>query len=283
MMQPLSVLPAALLTSAFVAACSMFPPRIEVKEDFSFSKPVAGHSVLTLANVNGTVTVTGVDGLTDVEIKGVRIVGGSSHDDASAHLADLKVDVSDSGETIVVKTEQPSVSLRNSYTVNYDIRVPKNWQVKAENVNGDVTIASITRDVNTSVTNGDITLNGVAGILKAESTNGSIAGDATIPENGSCAVETTNGSVTLRMMLGRGAETRMETTNGSIDLEVPKGTSASVKAETGTGSIGVHDLGLASADRDEPGVGATLKGALGDAKGLLVLQTTNGSIDLRGY
>ncbi|MBS1911762.1 MAG: hypothetical protein JST22_07235 [Bacteroidetes bacterium] len=282
-MQTFSALPAALFASIFVAACNVFPARVEVKEDFSFSKPVAGHSALTLTNVNGTVTVTGVDGLTSAEIKGVRIVGGSSHGDASSHLADLKVDVSESGETIVVKTEQPSVGFRNSYTVNYNIRVPKNWQVRTENVNGDVTIASITRDVNASVTNGDIMLNGVAGILKAESTNGSIAGDAAIPDNGSCVVETTNGSVTLRMMLGSGADTRMETTNGSIDLQVPKGTSASVKAEAGTGSIGVHDLGLASADRDEPGAGATLKGALGDAKGSLVLQTTNGSIDLKGY
>jgi hypothetical protein len=92
----------------------------EYRDDFAIMKPAVGHTELVLDNINGTVSIAGVDGLQQVEITGVKIAKASTIGSAKEEVARISINVDDSGPALRVKTEQPNGSLGVSYTVNYD-------------------------------------------------------------------------------------------------------------------------------------------------------------------
>jgi DUF4097 and DUF4098 domain-containing protein YvlB len=254
------------------------------QEEFSFTKPLAGLSELTVSNVNGSIEVIGVDGLGEVQISGMKIVKAEDAESARNHIGDIRIDIAESSPALRVATDLPGGKRGISYQVNYEIRVPGNWKVSAENTNGSVTINTVHGGMNAEVTNGSFNGSDVAGAMKVMVTNGSITTDAKIPDNASCHLETTNGSITGKLDFKNNTSCSLETTNGGIDLAIPQSASARVAAETTVGRISTDDLTLANQEQSRVNmVGAQLRGTLGDGTGKLNVVVQNGSIALKGY
>jgi hypothetical protein len=59
----------------------------------------------------------------------VKIAKASTIEAAKEEVVRISINVDDSGPALRVKTEQPNGSLGVSYTVNYQIRVPRGSKV----------------------------------------------------------------------------------------------------------------------------------------------------------
>jgi DUF4097 and DUF4098 domain-containing protein YvlB len=115
--------------------------------------------------------------------------------------------------------------------------------------NMDVTVYSL---------NGRVTLNEIFGNVSVDLINGDIDGKVTLPLDG-----------TIHMGI----------TNGSIDLDIPQNTSAEFTASVTNGSISVSNLEL----RNRVEISKSLTGTLGDGRGTISLNTTNGNIMVTGF
>jgi DUF4097 and DUF4098 domain-containing protein YvlB len=264
--------------------CMAFGPQVEARDDFSYMKDAGTRKALVLDNTNGTITVTGVDGLTSVEVSAVKIVKAGSMDDAKSHLSDIKINVEESDAALKIHTDQPNGGVGRSYTVNYQIKVPSAWMVSVENVNGSVSLAGVKNNVATQITNGDFSASALAGNVDIELTNGGISGDMKIPEKGSCTLTTTNGTISTKLDVVSIAKASIETTNGAIKLSIPQSASASISAESSVGRVKVANLQLKNLRHDRDGfTGESVSGTLGNGGGTIDLDVTNGEIALDGY
>lgn len=285
MTRSIAILGTVVFVGVVTTGCRMLRPEVEARDDFNYSRPVAGSSALTLDNVNGSVTITGVDGLAEVQISGVKIVNSGSMEDAMEHLKEIEIDVKESGGVITVTTNQPNDGFAYNYAVNYEIKVPRGWKVDVETVNGDVTLAHLGNNVKAATTNGDITGKNITASIEAEVVNGSIHGDMSVPEKGTCMLSTTNGAIETKMEMAASASAHLETVNGGIKLALPKSTSAKLDADVATGEMEVHGLDIAGmdSDRDRISIGEDFNGTLGNGDGTIELDVVNGEIALTGY
>ena len=91
-----------------------------------------------------------------MEIAGVKIAKASTIGSAKEEVARISINVDNSGPALRVKTEQPNGRLGVSYTVNYQIRVPRGWKVTVKNVNGDVKVRDIRNAAVATIVNGGL-------------------------------------------------------------------------------------------------------------------------------
>ncbi|MEO5930636.1 MAG: hypothetical protein ABIR47_11940 [Candidatus Kapaibacterium sp.] len=273
--------------------------RSEQRENFALKKDVAGRNRLALRNINGEVKVSGVEGLKEVKITGVKIVSDGSATDATKHLADISVEIAESADGLTVTTVQPDGEDSRDYSVNYTIEVPRDWKVTVDNTNGDVALAHIGNEVAVNVTNGSVETKDITGNLRGQITNGDVTTDATLPEHGTCSLTTTNGQIVARLVVPPTATCQLETTNGDVRLEIPKNSSAGVSAESVAGDVKVHNLPFVTKksditikednddddedDDDDDGPGTTFSGTLGSGTGKIDVSVTNGDIGLKGF
>ena len=253
------------------------------KDDFAIIKPAVGHTELVLDNINGTVSIAGVDGLQQVEIAGVKIAKASTIGSAKEEVARISINVDDSGPALRVKTEQPNGSLGVSYTVNYQIRVPRGWKVTVKNVNGDVKVRDIRNAAVATIVNGQLDVAGIEGNFDGEVRNGQIACDIAPPVNGTVKLETVNGQVTGKVRMAESVTLNEKSVNGEIDLAVPRSTSAKVNADVSVGNFSVSNLALAESKRSRNFTGEHVQGMLGSGTGSIDIAVQNGAIDLKGF
>ncbi len=232
-------------------------PNFEYRENFLYTKAVGVKTELFITNVNGTITVIGVDTLSDARISGTKIVKDQSEDAAIQHMADISIDVQESQSALTIKTLQPSTSDRRTYQVNYDVMVPSSWRVTVSNVNGNVDIQNFRNTVTSSVVNGIVNASDITGNISVTVTNGTINGKVYLPENGSC---------TLTLV------------NGNISLLVPRTLSASVSASVTLGTVSVTNLPITYTTNTRTSVA----GVIGGGKGTVRLSSVKGVVQLVG-
>ena len=143
----------------------------------------------------------------------------------------------------------------NDVSVEYTVRVPDGVRLLARTTNGGVEVNGLTGDVDVSTTNGGITI-ATAGMAKARTTNGSLdVSIGTLRGTEDLDFRTTNGGITLRVPTGLNANLRAVTTNGGITSDFPI---------TVQGTFGPRRL----------------EGVIGSGGRQIVLQTTNGDVQL---
>jgi len=232
-------------------------PNVEYRENFQFTRSVSGKTEVFISNVNGTITVIGVDTLAEARISGTKIVKDQSENAATQHMADITVDVQEPASTITIRTLQPNTSDRRTYQVNYEVMVPSSWRVTVNNVNGNVDIQSFRNTVTSSVVNGIVNATDITGNVSVTVTNGTINGKVYLPENGSCVL----GLV-----------------NGNVSLLVPRTLSASISASVVLGTVSVANLPVAYTTNTRTSV----VGVVGGGKGTVRLSSVNGVVQLIG-
>jgi DUF4097 and DUF4098 domain-containing protein YvlB len=262
----------------------MFGQHSEYREEFSITKPASGHTEFSLNNINGSVNVTGVEGLTEIQITGVKTVKDASEEEAKGHIGDIRIDVQESGAALNGATHQPDSRGGRSYTVDYEIRVPGSWKVIVENTNGNVEVRALHNGIKATLTNGNLRANDVSGNLNASVTNGEINADGRVPENAACRLETVNGTIRGKLDLAKHVHCNLQTVNGGIALSVPQSISSRVAADAMVGSIKASNLSLQNSNNSRVNfTGQKLNGTLGAGEGEIRLAVQNGSIVLSGF
>ena len=255
----LSVVPLLVVATLWLAGCDDVSGPTEVAErPFSFDLDVVDQLRLILENVNGTITISGALGTDSAFIDGVRQVWAPSREDAEAHLSEVQVDVEIGGDSVVVRTTQPTQANSRIYAVNYELVIPARLEVSIVNANGVITVESIDNTVSIVNANGDITLDEISGSALVVVANGDVDSEVTLPLDG---------------MIDH------VVANGSIQLSIPTNTSAQFSAEVGNGTISTSNLVF----ENETSTDSTFTGTLGDGHGDIALAVGNGNITVVGF
>jgi hypothetical protein len=228
------------------------------KESFSFKVQVDDHTRLRLEGISGDVIITGVSGSDSIIVAGEKRVGSESTKDAEEYLESLDVSVHDLGDEVFVETIQPEKTYGRSYVVDYDVTLPKDLEVLADNVNGDVTVESLDNSVSVGNVSGLIELKEIFGSAFLELVSGDITSEITLPQYGTI---------------------EMSVTSGNIDLDIPVSTSAEFSANVTNGTISMWNLSL----KNEASSATSLQGTLGLGQGVISLTTINGDISVWGF
>lgn len=242
-----------ILMFALVASANL-SAKVTAEETFSYTLNDGGS--LSVANVNGTITVTGGDG------DRVEIVALKQADDQDT-LDDIEINISHTADAIVIGTDLPESgswfggSKRSQ--VDYEITVPAATNLDSvKTVNGEVEISKVAGKVVAKAVNGGLRLSDLASDARLSTVNGSIK------------------AVFARL---EGEQKVMaETVNGSVTVTLPKNADVDVSADTLNGGINGSDFGLKT---DKGFVGSDLNGSIGDGSARLNIDTLNGSIKIR--
>jgi Putative adhesin len=213
------------------------------------------------------VQVKGINGNIDAEVSSgdqVEVAAEKSGPDADR----VKIEVASGSDGVVICAVYPGSSgpcssswhannvRRNDTKVHFTIRMPKNLRFSGQNVNGDVSAKGLGR------------------FVRGESVNGSVQ----VSTTAWAEAETVNGSIRARMGSSDWAGTlTFKSVNGSVEVELPDDLSADVKFKSLNGRIS-SDFPLTI---NGGFVGQTAKGRVGNGGRELLIETVNGSVELK--
>ena len=242
------------LLSALLATGSLFASVTEEKT-FSFKLNDGGR--FSIANVNGSMVVTGGQG------DSVEIIATKKADNQK-DLDKIEIKISNTPDEIVVETDLGESNHwfshnNNSGSVNYEVIVPVGTQLDSvETVNGSVNISGVSGKVVAESVNGDLEIGDLEGDVDLSTVNGSI--DASFA------------------MLGGQQRVKVETVNGRVTVNLPGEADVEINADTLNGGINASDFGLES---DKGFVGSDLNAKIGTGSARLNIDTVNGAVKIR--
>ncbi|HUO85551.1 MAG TPA: DUF4097 family beta strand repeat-containing protein [Thermoanaerobaculia bacterium] len=253
-----------LLILTLVTVALVAPASAETRtETVTKTLAVSAGASLMLSNDNGGVTVRSWD-RPEVKIQAEKNARGRSSAVREA-MENLRVEIESSGNAIDVRTRGPRRGgdsffhwlARSSVDtwVNYEITVPRDFDLTVETVNGGIKAADLSGALSFETVNGSIEVGRSAGAISASTVNGSIRVDMDrVDASRGLSFGTTNGKVVLVLPDGFRGDIDASTTNGSIRSDFPV-TSTSFRK-------------------------TRLKGSINGGGPLLRIRTTNGSITL---
>ena len=169
-------------------------------EPFAFEVGAQGRIRLRLEGVNGTISVIGDSAARSVSIVGERRVGSESMEDAQSALQLLEVKVSELANEIFVETVQPQENQGRNYVVDYNVTLPRNFEVSIMNTNGNVAVREMVAST------------------YVELINGQIDGRVDLPQDGMIELSTVNGPIALDIPHNTSADFSANVSNGRIEL-----------------------------------------------------------------
>lgn len=251
---------AAILAPLALAACAEVTTNIcctaEAREDFQFTRDATGRSRFRVEGVNGRVLVILSTGENFI-VRGQKRAGGTSEEDAAATLLNLSVQITESGDSIVVESVHPRADGR-PYVVDYTLEVPARLVGEIATVNGDVEVEGLENGVTIQILNGSATLTDI---------------------QGSTETDVANGDTTAEISIVNDEVIDLAVLNGAISLSIPSGTNAELEARTDNGEVTVTGLTLTN----ELITSNVVTGTIGTGTGSIMLNVDNGDITLRGF
>ncbi|HXV14524.1 MAG TPA: DUF4097 family beta strand repeat-containing protein [Candidatus Krumholzibacteria bacterium] len=214
---------------------------------------VGKNARLSLANLNGTATITGWD-------KNTIEVTATKRANARERLADATVqfDLLDDHLRVEVVYDFGHGDDFNGndglVSVDFEIRVPRHVDIRrVELVNGGIDVSDLTGDVRVSSVNGDVMGEKLSGETR---------------------LSTVNGDVSLSSVKGHDS-IELSSVNGSVTLYLPPNANAKLSASTVHGDIR-GDLGHGVTH-----AGSSIDAVLGNGGPRIGLGTVNGDIRIR--
>ena len=213
---------------------------------------------LTLRNIEGGITVTGVDG-DDLTIRATKRASRSGADDDT--LDRVEIEIEERGNRVTVETEYPEH--RRSFleslgdllgggrrdsreplvAVDYRVAIPRGAGVTIESFAGDVTVETVDGETRVETVSGDVRLAALARLVAVESFSGDLeltdvrAGDA-------LTARTVSGRIDIQK--ARAPRLAVNAFSGAVALEGVE--SRRVEVETVSGPV-TFDGSLASDGR----------------------------------
>ncbi|HEX2204735.1 MAG TPA: DUF4097 family beta strand repeat-containing protein [Longimicrobium sp.] len=167
---------------------------------------------------NGGVSVRAWDGA-DVLVRAQIQTQAPSA--AEAREIAREITVRTGGETVAA--QGPEVGRRQSWSVSYEVFVPRRTNLQLRTNNGPISVNGVAGEMDLQAHNGPLTLREVAGDVRGRTTNGpvtvTLAGSSW--SGAGLDVETTNGPVTLAIPEGYSAHLETGTVNGPMSIDFP--------------------------------------------------------------
>ncbi len=262
--------------------------------------PARPDGLVSIANVAGSVTVTGWD-RDEVQVtgragRGVEVVRVESR-----------------GGSVEVEVELIRRSRGWDGDARLEVRVPRGSDLDVEVVSAEVEVSGVEGDVAVEAVSGSVDVTGRLRDLDVEAVSGSIDVEADADrasfesvsgrirlkgqvrdieadsvsggieidtgEIRRAELETTSGRIEISGSLARGAEIDAESHSGSVELSLPSSTSARFQVATYSGRIS-NELGPPP-DRARYGPSKELEFQIGDGDARVKIDTFSGSVSLR--
>jgi DUF4097 and DUF4098 domain-containing protein YvlB len=200
---------------------------------------------------NGGIDVIGSDRSDILVISKIQTQAGSASD--AKEIADqIRIEIGDD-----IRADGPSTRWRSSWSVSYEIHVPRKIDLDLAATNGGLSVENVDGRIELETTNGGITLTGVSGNVRGSTSNGGV-------------------DVTLAGDRWTGEGLDVSTTNGGIELAIPANYNA--RLETGTVNGGM-EIGFPITVQGR--INRRLTTQLGSGGPLVRVTTTNGGVVLR--
>lgn len=250
--------PFLMLTAAFALMATAAWAQND--RDFHWSGRLAADSVVEIKGVNGSIEAE-ASGREDVEVTADK--SGPDADDVkivavphSDGITICAIYPHTSGDCTPGKSWHVDNVHGNKTQVHFHVRIPANLRFSGYNINGDVIAENIGRVVHADTVNGSVRVSTKAW-AEASSVNGSIeAAMGTADWNGKVKIESVNGSIHLTLPESFNSDVKFSSVNGKLHTDFPM---------TVEGSMG----------------GRHVEGRIGSGGRELVVETVNGSVDLR--
>ncbi len=167
---------------------------------------------------NGAIRITGWDRDSVAVTARVQTQAGS---DADARDLAGQIRIEASGGTI--RADGPASRRRASWSVSFDVKVPRNSDLEAETVNGPIAVADVKGRMDLHAQNGPLHLDALAGDVHARTVNGPLVVtlEGTKWDGNGLDGETQNGPVVLSLPEGYSAHLETGTVNGPMNLDIP--------------------------------------------------------------
>jgi|SRR5438094_332774 len=204
------------------------------------------------AGTNGGVTVKGAD-RADVLVRAKVEAAAEDLPAAKALASQITLNVS-AGQIAAVGPEQDK---RQSWSVSYEIFVPRQADLGVKAHNGGIAIAEIRGRIEFETMNGGVSLKRLAGDVEGHTMNGGL-------------------SIELAGDRWDGAKLDARTMNGGINMTVPERYSAHLETSTVNGNLNID---FPMTVRGE--LGRRLSTDLGSGGSLIHVETTNGGVNLK--
>ncbi len=212
----------------------------------------AGHALHVDGRQNGSVTVHGWDRPQMRVVAKVR-ASAETEDEARSMARDIRVSVASDR----IFAEGPSTGRHESWSVGYEIWLPRRTDLDLEAQNGGISVEDVSGRIGLSTVNGGLALRGVSGDVRGETTNGGL-------------------SVSLDGDRWQGEGLDLRTTNGGISLAIPERYNA--RLETGTVNGGMQiDFPITV----QGAFGRRFSTTLGSGGAPIRVTTTNGGVTIR--
>jgi hypothetical protein len=210
-------------------------PAKTLSETFKKQMTFQAGNLLSLTNQNGDVQISTWN-RNEIEIIAYKKVRASSSEEAEKMMQYLQIKIYEHEDEIEIETKHPSRNGRsggffdwlfgrgngNSYSVEYEIKIPENADLNIQTTNGNINVASITGRLRLETTNGIIRADEITGLLRCHTTNGDIkVAIRKITREDEMHFKTTNGSIRLYLPEEFAGYVDLNTTNGNIDSDFP--------------------------------------------------------------
>jgi hypothetical protein len=178
----------------------------------------SGGAITVEGGLNGGVEVLGWD-RDSVEVIAYIETNARNPEEAREIAEEIRIVVS--GREL--RVEGPRIGRGVSWSVSYEMRVPRHSDLSLTTSNGPVQVEDVSGSMQLESENGPITLIGVGGDVRARATNGPL--DVQLAgarwEGAGLDAETVNGPVSLDIPAGYSARLETGTINGPFDTETP--------------------------------------------------------------
>jgi len=233
----------------------------EADEEQRFT--VNGPPALSVENAAGEVTVTGGEG-DEIVVAAHKTAWGPTQAEAEAALAALKVTITQNGNAVTVRVEQPEkiviAGSSRSDTVDFTIAVPTETAVSASTSFGDTTLSGTTGDADLKTDFGEVNVQDVKGSVTAESSSGAIEAKRVGAEGRTLKLETSFGKIVLEDAAA--AEVSLNSNSGEIELTRVEASGA-VSVKTDFGAVTLEEVAAETYDLETNSGRITVHGAHG--------------------
>jgi hypothetical protein len=193
----------------------------------------AGTKTLEIDNVEGSIGVTGYDGV-GVEMTVIKTIRAESQDKIQTAKQEVKLDIADQADTVRLYVDQPDRDGTNrsqgrtrwidpGYSVEFqfEIRVPRQAHVRLGTVSGDIRIQNVAGDFEVKTVGGRIAMIDVSGSGMAYALSGGItASFASNPKRDS-SFGSLSGDVEVTLQPDLAADLRFKSFSGGVYTDFP--------------------------------------------------------------
>jgi hypothetical protein len=255
-----------------IGSCAM---QAKYQRTVQLSAPLSPGSAFEAQTHNGSITTNGAE-VAECNMTATIVARAATDEEAQELAEKVKVTLVPSGNRLITRIDKPTQLINKSVSVDLDVEVPNQTDLKLVTHNGSVEISDIKGRLDATTHNGKVASERISGTTAFNTHNGAVT---CADISGSTQLKSHNGSIKAFYTdtAPSACDISIVTYNGSIELKTPPGYSGRVDASTNNGSINT-DLPITVSGKISK---SSLKGTIGAGEGQLNLETYNGSIRIR--